>query len=226
MKKLFPITWILILSFSVTQINAQEEMQYLFGGTDNNVSISGFAGVFHEFSSINNEFAFSMGGGGALLINKKFFLGGYGLGLTTQHYWMFPKDVKPTIHDNYTRFGHGGFWLGYIYKPHKVIHFSVNTKLGWGTVSLTDKLYRDPSDRWESMMYDNVFVITPELAVGLNLFKWMRLNAAVGYRFVSGVDKSYIYKIDEVFYEKAYFESDAFNSVTGNITLAFGWFNK
>ncbi len=41
-----------------------------------------------------------------------------------------------------------------------------------------------------TIMYDNVFVITPEVNLGLNLLKWMRLNVGVGYRVVTGVNET------------------------------------
>ena len=47
----------------------------------------------------------------------------------------------------------------------------------------------------------------------------------VGYRFVTGVNETYMYDDPEQgLVEKEYFDKNAFNSVTGNITLAFGWF--
>lgn len=231
MKKLLTITLTLVLSLSLSQTRAQEEMQYLLGGTDSNVPISGFAGVLSEFSSFDKDFGFSMGGGAAMLFNQKIFIGGYGLGLTTQHLRTFTDHIDITVRTEayYTRFGHGGFWFGYIHNPHKAIHFSVNAKLGWGAVSLSDETYhKDPSQRWDLYMQDNVFVITPQVDVNMNLLKWLRVNVGVGYRLVTGVDKTYYYMPEGATspVEKEYFDKNAFNSVTGNITLAFGWFGK
>ena len=48
MKKLLTITLTLMMSLSLLQTSAQEEMQYLFGGADNDVSISGFATVINS----------------------------------------------------------------------------------------------------------------------------------------------------------------------------------
>ena len=73
MKKYLTIALALLLSLSLTDIKAQDEMQYLFGGEDNNVKISGFGGVLMEFSSIDKDFGFSMGGGAAMLISHKFY---------------------------------------------------------------------------------------------------------------------------------------------------------
>jgi hypothetical protein len=227
MKKLILIMISLIL---ITITGTAQEMKYLFQGKDKNVSVSGFAGVINEFSGFDGDFAFSMGGGAAMLIDQRFFLGAYGQGVTTRHLrdysWYEPYlEENVDYYDVYTRFGHGGFWLGYIHKPHKAVNFGLNARLGWGAISLTDKTYKDYNDSWNNLMYDAVFVITPEFDLNLNLLKWMRVSMGVGYRFVTGVDQTYMYDDpDQGMIEKEYFDKNAFNSVTGNITLAFGWF--
>lgn len=224
------------LFFILPMANAQD-MQYLFQGKDKKVSVSGFAGVINEFSGFDGDFAFSMGGGAAMLIDQRFFLGAYGQGVTTRHLRSFTRmetddfgdEMNVDHKDVYTRFGQGGFWLGYIHNPQKAINFGVNARLGWGAISMTDKTYKEYYDEsWNTLMYDNVFVITPEVNLNLNLLKWMRVNFGLGYRVVVDVDQTYTYLPDNdpnaEPVEKAYFDKNAFNSVTGNITLAFGWF--
>jgi len=235
MKKYLMISLTSIMSFCFLSATAQDEMQYLFSGPDNNVSVSGFAGIINEFSGFDGSFGFSLGGGAALLINQQFFFGGYGLGLTTQHFNSFARYDREEAKnkysgDLYTRFGHGGFWLGYIHKSHKAIHFGASTKLGWGAVSLTDKIERSETYKWDNYDYDNVFVITPQIDMNMNLLTWMRLNVGLGYRFVTGLNKTYEYlpANDPLKkpVQKEYFDKNALNSVTGTVTLAFGWFNK
>jgi hypothetical protein len=234
MKKYLTITMALMLCLSLTSTQAQEEMQYLFGGKDKDVSISGFGAIFNEFSAVDNDFAFLMGGGAALLVDQRFFLGAYGMGLTTRHmnsYWRYDYNLEKNIYsgDLYTRFGHGGFWLGYIHNPKKAIHWGANLKLGWGSITLNE-LENPGSDyyKWKNYDADNVFVVTPQFDMGLNLLKWMRVNVGVGYRLVTGVNKTYLYLPDGATtpVEKPYFDSNAFSNFTGNITLAFGWFGK
>ena len=217
---------VLMMGLSIQRASAQDEMKYIFGGSDKHVSVSGFAGVFNEFSAIDNEFAFSMGGGAALLLNKKFFIGGYGMGLTTRLTKSFVVRTNDglDLEDLYTRFGHGGFWLGYIHKPQNAIHWGANLKLGWGGITLNEKLpYNYNYDlKWQNVNTDYVFVVNPEINMGLNLLKWMRLNVGAGYRLVTGVDDNPGDRI----VEGEYFDKNAFSNFTGNVTLAFGWFNK
>ncbi len=230
MKKLFIITLGLFLSMTTIHTMAQE-MQYLFQGEDKDISLSGFAGVMNEFSEFDGDFAFSMGGGAALLIDQRFYIGGYGMGLTTRHlrsFETYEPELAETEHlkDVYTRFGHGGIWLGFILNPQKAVNFGANVKLGWGSYSITDKKYPGEEYKWENYAIDNVFVFSPEIDVNLNLLKWMRLSIGVGYRLVSGVNETYLALDQGAIYERQYFDSDALNSLTGNLSLSFGWFNK
>lgn len=232
MKKLLTITLISILSLSLSNVMAQE-MKYLIGGEGKDVSVSGFGAVFNEFSAVDKDFAFLMGGGAAVLIDQRFFFGGYGMGLTTRHLRSFDRydyNTKENYYseDLYTRFGHGGFWLGYIHNPKKAIHWGVNAKIGWGAVTLSDKTYSDVNYyTWDNYNSDHVFVLTPQVDLGMNMLKWFRINVGVGYRFVSGIEDTYAYQEPNgEIVQKEFFDSNAFSNFTGNVTLAFGWFNN
>jgi hypothetical protein len=231
MKKYAVITMAILLVISQLHSQEQEEMKYLFSGSNSNISVSGFAGVFNEFSAFDNDFAFSMGGGAALLLNQKFYFGAYGMGLTTRHIrsydvYNYDDEENKLTEDLYTRFGHGGLWLGYIHKPKNAIHWGVNVKTGWGSISLNDLRYPGSDYKWENYDIDNVFVFIPEVNLGMNILKWMRVNVGAGYRLVTGVNQTYTYLENGTLTEKNYFDKDALNSFTGNVTLAFGWFNK
>lgn len=221
----------LTLSFSFVSSIAQDEMKTLFGNGDKDVSLSGFGAVINEFSAVDGDFAFLMGGGGAMLFNQKYFFGAYGMGLTTRHTRKFsiyndnpeePGAIETPL--LYTRFGHGGLWLGYIYNPQKAINWGANVKVGWGSITLSE--YTGSDYNWAPYESDNVFVLTPELNMGLNLLKWMRVNVGVGYRLVTGVDNTYTGYVDGHEVSMEYFDSNAFSNFEGSVTLAFGWFSN
>ncbi len=183
MKKHRIILAMMMIMAGAFTVNAQndDEPQYLFQSGD--TQVSGFGGVTVGFSSINDEFAVMTGGGGAVLLNQKYFFGGYGEGLSTSHN-LDPQVV--TCPDKYTlSFGHGGFWMGYIHKPNKLIHFNINTRLGWGGISLYDRDY-DIADI-EHCDRDNVFVLLPQIEMEINLTSWMKFQLGAGYRFVTGI---------------------------------------
>lgn len=184
MKKQISIIFVL-LTISIIKGQAQEgdskEPQFLFDSE--NIQISGFGGPAAGFSTLDNDFAVFTGGGGAMLINQKFFLGGYGEGLATQHH--INEAHVSCLDKNTIAFGYGGFWFGYIYKPHKLVHVNINTVAGWGGISL----YDDEFDvaNMEHCDKDIVFVVIPNIEMEVNLTSWMKFTAGAGYRFTSGI---------------------------------------
>lgn len=217
------ITYSMIILFLVSSITlfAQEEaenekeMKYIFGGKGK-TKVSGFGAPIMQFSAIGDEFAFLMGGGGAVLLNQTFYIGAFGEGLTTGHYSQIDA---PEVPKGKTRFGYGGFWLGYIHKNQKPVHFGVSTRLGWGSIYYDinyNYSYNDYEYQADPTYLDNVFVFVPQLEAEFNFFKWMKMNIGVGYRVVTGIDKTYN--------EELIFDKKDFNKPQGTITLMFGYF--
>ncbi len=223
------ILTLFILCILALELSAQEgkEMQYLFSG-DKDISITGFGGPFVGFSSIGDEIEVSAGGGGAVLFNQQFFIGGFGEGTATTHEIDLTM-YDPVLHKNQTysdlnlRLGYGGFWLGYIHNPHKPVHFGISSKIGFGAITLNQGHFR--SDHEQDFEYDNVFVLVPQIEMEMNLLKWMKMNVGVGYRLVTGINKEFrIEQADGQLVYQKYFEADDFNKPTGHIGFLFGWF--
>ncbi len=219
MKKIkFAVLMIVIISIAST-VNAQEqEMKYIFGGKTK-IKVSGFIAPIMEYSAMGDNFAFFMGGGGGILLNQTVFFAGYGEGLTTQYEESLYLDYGGGLYGKLTNeqvsFGHGGFWMGYIHHSEAPIHAGISTKLGWGSIDIYDTFnkYYDPSE-----LRDNVFVIIPQLEAEFNFFKWLKMNVGLGYRVVTGVNKSYPGKSDPIYDKKD------FNKPEGTMTLMFGFF--
>lgn len=175
----------------------------------NNVSIShvnGFGGFDVQMTEINKKFAVVSGGFGGVMFNQKFFFGGYSAGLSSYNQSDYVRDTVRT----YLDIDHSGFMIGYNYNPHKLVHWIMNTKLGWGTAKIKER-----SD-WESSIYDdNIFVFNPEIGMELNVTRWFKINTTAGYRFISGIDNVNIYDFDD------------FNGISGSIGFLFGrFYNK
>lgn len=213
-------TLIFLFALSSVSLNAQDEekeMKYIFGGKGK-TKVSGFIAPTMEFSAIGDEFAFFMGGGGAVLLNQTYYIGAFGEGLTTKHYTEIDGiDYYPT--KGQIRFGYGGFWLGYIYKSQKPVHFGASTRLGWGSIYFDQYYYNRDGDynyQTDNAFVDNVFVLVPQIEAEFNFFKWMKMNIGVGYRIVTGINKTYN--------GQALFNKSDFNKPEGTITLMFGYF--
>ena len=219
-----------ILFMASLIVNAQQddnEPRYLIGSNDGKVHVSGFGQYTIGFSEFDGSLAVYNGGAGAVLLNQAVYFGAYGTGLSTAHrrddLTIKTGDQTDTYTDLSTKFGHGGFWLGYIHKSHKPVHFGVSTKLGWGAVSLTENYSYgyDDSYNYYSIVNDNVFVINPQLEVELNMLRWFKINASAGYQFVTGIDQTYT-NVDGN--KEQYFGSNDFNKPVFNLSFVFGGF--
>lgn len=198
MKKHTLLTlFLLILTALSAQAQEEDEPQVLFSEID---QVSGFGGPLFQFGSINGETTFYTGGGGAVLLNRRFWLGGYGMGMTSKASFINPADVRFDVD-----FGHGGFWLGYIFAPNKVVHLNLQTMIGWGGASYQNTRTGFDTDE------DGVFVLTPQLEVELNLTNWMRVGVGGGYQIVSGLDLPDM-------------KSDFLDTPMGMLSFKFGWF--
>ena len=162
--------------------------------------ISGFGGALFSFTTIDGSLATLTGGGGAVLFDNTFFIGGYGLGLT--------GNLEQTIDGSTysSSYGHGGFWMGYNIRPSELIHFGVDTKLGWGSIETKSAALLDGE------VVDDVFVFNPSGFVEANISYWFKVNAGLGFQKTIGVDSDF-------------FKSSDFDGPTFNISLLFGWFN-
>jgi hypothetical protein len=204
-----------------------QEIQTLFDKSSI-YRVGGFGGPIVEFSKLYGEFAVSNGGGGGLIINN-LFVGGYGLGISTNHHtgFYYTHPASSSSYPQYygydrVNFGHGGFWLGYAHQPYKAVHLALSSKIGWGAISLNDTKANSTLSLYN--IVDEVFVFQPQLETQLNLTKWFRVNVGVGYRFVNGIDKKFLDISSGALGWKPYFKRKDFNSVTGSIGFYFGKF--
>jgi len=180
-------------AFLIVNIQAQE--QTLF---DNARVVGGFGGPIVEIG-LGNELSTAVGGGGGLVINS-FFLGGYGMGS-----FDFSTLTDEDSDLEGLELGHGGVWLGFSVPGRKLIHFYGSARIGWGALNI-----RFEDARFDDL--DNVFVMTPEVGLELNLTHWFRLAATAGYRLVDGANTDLGYTNDD------------FSGALAGITLRFGGF--
>lgn len=157
--------------------------------------ISGFGSALFSFTGIDGQLTTLTGGGGAVIFDNTFFIGGYGLGMSGD------RRIDVNGESLNAHYGHGGFWLGYIMNPVEMLHLGIDTKLGWGEISYGGNEALD----------DKVFVFYPQLIGEVNLSYWMKINAGVGYQKTIGVDVFHFSKTD-------------FDGPSFSISLLFGWF--
>lgn len=208
MKKL---TFILVLLIVGYNLSAQDdEFRTIFQKDERSVKISGFGCPMMAFTGVGNSFAHMMGGGGGVIINN-FFIGGYGMGMTTPITYKGYEHIDPGETSYYLGFGHGGFWTGYIFNSKKPIHLSLSTLIGWGEIAQVDKEL-DYSE-YELQNGEMIFVVTPVAEIELNFSKFFKLGIGSSLSFVMGPG------IDET----PYTTSD-FLKPSVFLSFKFGWF--
>jgi len=191
---------LLLLSLSIGDaVFAQQSSPTLIGSQANS-KISGFGGPLIELSSLRGQSMVSIGGAGAACINGHFFFGGFGQSSTT----------KTLLSDNAiynTDLSQGGFWLGYIFHPNRVVHITTDTKLGWTSATLTNT-------NTTSRTTQSGFTITPSVGAEVNVASFLRVQLTGGYRLASNFGPMQL---------NALSNKDV-DSVVGTLTLRFGWF--
>lgn len=131
---------------------------------------SGFGSFMMNFGSNKGDGYVLSGGGGAVLFNKTYYVGGFGIkgSLNT----FTPADEAIPFDINYS-----GFWLGYIYNKDMLVHPVGSLKLGWGNINVTN-----------GSATDNIFVVVPQIGAELNFTKWIKMELGISYQLVSGIN--------------------------------------
>ncbi len=189
MKKLFVMLFVMLL-----QVYCFPQGETLIHGK---IESGGYGAVSVKFSNVNNKFATFIGGYGGWLINHTFLVGAGGYGLVNTIRPPSGSLAVPLVNiaipvyypleKSRIQFGYGGLYLEYIDNPQSLVHFTFSTLIGAGAVTYTNYnsglIYY--SDNGVSSV---VFVLEPSLNAELNVASFFRINAGIGYRFISGVD--------------------------------------
>ncbi len=198
----------------------ESQSQYLFGG--GNSKITGFGGFTSQFGMARGKYARYSGGGGAVLIDYKFFIGGFCSGLSGElKFDDIYSENNLLKYDNLrTSMGVGGLWLGYSFNHQKPVHFAASMKVGPGAITVFPKEFNH--DEVNAVYTDIIAMVEPELMVEFNLFRWWRLQVGASYR--------YVFEIDKDTYRNAqgeqvrYFKNNDFNTPTVGFNMIFGVF--
>lgn len=184
----------------VTSVFAQE--QTLISG---DLEIGGFGGPVVKLTQMVDDFGVLVGGRGGWIINHTITLGGGGYGLVNE---IETVKISPDT-TLYLNMGYGGLEIGYVHASDKLVHFTVQTLIGVGGISHSERnefvktnFEGDP---------DAFFVIEPSMDVVLNVTRYFRFAVGASYRYISGVDFSGI-------------DDSDLNGLSAQITLKFGSF--
>lgn len=162
--------------------------------------VTGFLSPVITLGSIGGETAYYQGLGGAVLINNRFFIGGYENSIE--------NNVSTTVgSDTYEiNYQSRGLWVGYNFFSEKVVHFSVSAFAGKGEINL----HENNLDVW---LYDDIiFEIAPIIEIEFNVTKFFKIGIGGTYKLALDVDQFTMLA-----------DSD-FSGPGGFASLKFGWF--
>jgi len=190
MKRFFGFVMFLVFAFGVS---AQDDEETLFQGP---IEHGGFGGPVVKFTRVKDTFGLLVGGRGGWIINHSLCIGGGGYGLVNQ----IPADDVPGLLDlplfePVLGMGYGGFELEYVHASNRLVHSTVSILIGGGAVGLQEGWSGRPEWDWdwnhtgEIPNWDAFFIVEPGLNAEVNIARFFRIDAGVGYRFVSGVER-------------------------------------
>jgi|GEM_PF-210597 len=173
-------------------------------------SHGGYFGPAVRVTGIDGRNEWMAGGRAGWIINHNVILGVAGYGLTTDHIKREIGGQNRTL-----RMGYGGLDLGYVFKPHSLLHLTFQTLVGAGGIGYeweTDRTDRDGNRRWDADG-SGFFVAEPMLYAELNVTPWFRVCAGGGYRWVDSLDAS-----------KVGIDAKTLRGASGELMLKFGFF--
>jgi len=135
-----------------------------------------YGGPVIKYTSLDDRFALLIGGRGAISFYDIFSIGGGGYGLVNE----IPVPYSQSPYEQYLSFGYGGVIFEFLIASHKVVHLSLHSLIGGGSLYYHDYYWRTWGD-------DLFFVLEPGLDLELNVSRCFRIGMGGTYRFVNGV---------------------------------------
>lgn len=137
-------------------------------------------GYINEFAYSNLTYINSIGLETGLLLNKRLFVGYYAIVNTNAPGQVSlpeaPVNYKPNL--NNIIILNSGLNLQYNTFPYQAIHFTGGLKIG--KINIFDIGENAPKTKLQKVNY-----VTPHVNIELNVFKFMKMDFGVGYRFLA-----------------------------------------
>jgi hypothetical protein len=209
MKKFLLALLVLLSGLSLRTSIAQDVPDDEQPSMESRSKFNFFGEVLMEPHLFNQELAFNMGAAVGVTYLDHFYLGGYYSALVSQHY---RNDIETHLNEKLrASFNHGGFMMGYIWKPQGLVNLNFGLRGGWGSVWYFDDNITN-NDKLKDLYWgtrDRIFVLTPQILCTFTPITWLRVGVGFGYRSVLGLQR---------------YKSADYDSPVGVITLSFGSF--
>ncbi len=165
--------------------SAPEDAPATLFDTMDGTKMGGFGGVGVMYTQLAEEDVASVCGEGALIFDHALTIGGGGCGVVTH---VDGEDYGPdTLDGDRLNFGYGGLIVRYHFMPKEIVNVSVGTLIGAGGVAISNMNMMESERDTRRAHAQGVFVAEPQLGVYVNISRWLRFGASVGYRMAAGV---------------------------------------
>lgn len=183
---------------------APEDENVLIGP---NVKHGGYGAPEVKVTSFTRDAAVLAGGQAGWIIDRRYVLGLAGYGLATAH--SPTEELLRPEGPSRIAFGYGGVRLAWVHHPERMVHVSVGMLVGAGGVSVVT--HDIAGGRYYTHNSDAFFAFEPTTELELNVARFMRVSAGVGYRFISGTEEPGLHTSD-------------MSGVAGGVAFKFGVF--
>ena len=195
MKHFTLLLMILFASFLATAQDGtsvnNDQIGTLFG-KNKDAKLGWFVGLDNGYTQFDSRDVHMSGLNAGLIVNHNFSIGFSGSGWTNRNSMYYCNVTDST--GAYLEGGFGRFILEYTLNPQSAVHLTFPLMIGGGGAS-----YINDADYWEwndddwdtyhkNLDTDIFFSVEPGIRAEVNVFKFMRFNAGVSYRYVSGLE--------------------------------------
>lgn len=189
---------------------AQEPPATLFGNS-NRHEIGGFGALEGGYTRMVGRDLSLWCVEGAFIVDHTVSVGGAACGVAPRISGSAYGDV---VHapDDRLEIGYGGLAVRYHLLSRELMNVSLGATIGGGAVAITNRSdVAYPGGRNYAKSTDGFFSLEPRMAGYLNLTRWARVGAFIGYRFAGGIDTANL-------------SSKDISGPTLGGTVQFGWF--
>jgi hypothetical protein len=199
-----------LMSLQAQDTDNRDEYKTVFSRNNTGrTRISGFGSVINELSipsGGSSSIFYSVGGEGAVLFNQRFYVGAYSL------VSLAPSDLQRNYsNEEDLSFLQIGGLIGYKIFPNSPVHFNVGTRIGYAGMLWHDWRYDGEIGTGITKQIDG-WMVSPQVKVEVNFFRWMQASAGIGYRWVFA-EKQFDYN-----------PSRELNQATFQVGVSFGYF--
>lgn len=175
----FLLTFILLVFAEVAISQDSNQVQSATSKAKKSVII----GMYYDLSSVRQIPMHNIGGRSAVIVDDKWFLGGFAQGNLALNFDYKYIGLPARI---YT--GQGGLWFGRFILPEKKLNLALSAWFSGGAFGSEVRLSKEGEELRTADAYNTEFFqCGPQVDVFVKVLPFVKLSASLGYRFTLGM---------------------------------------